>query len=495
MGKSYLGWLGATQGLRNATKSVADGMLKADEIKYQRELRRQQAQQFELSQTKEQMQIEMLGHQIRELEMKDFGGKIQRGLFNYFSFKGNPDALNQAMQTNPELSAKVFPNIVAFKDLNSFSPEEQEKLRANAGLTQEEFLHSFRGEYAVAIDPKGEMSLVNMFALSAGTNSLEALNQISDIRSKIGQRAAQWQEFNRLMDLGDFKGAAEVFNNTPQSAWTQAQQLQNNFRERFKNSYSIKDAESYINSLRTNDDKSNTALYEVSNNPNLPADTKDYLLNFADNSTLAKTIKGIMTDWDKDLGGMLKAFSKIAEQTDDDKLVPMNIISEFVTKTQNALPSFTPFTPKSLNDDETRVAYQHLFNTVLRITSGKQVTANELDRVKAELGSLETNEYYNLVAVRSLLGRIIANMDTARNKAPVYFDARYGHNYYQAKNLLSILDTNIDTLQTKKPKGKNDFTGVGDNIVNQVKKETKTPVLNETDLEALKKTATGEDTQ
>lgn len=423
---------GIAEGVTRGLQGYTEGLKQADNIQYQRQLRRQQAVQFETQQTQAEQQIEKNAFELAQLRKQAYGSDVKQAMINFYaSGKKNIVMLNSAINSNPDLKKTTFGDLTEFQPLSTYSDETLQTIGYDPSMGD-------KNSYIVALESNGNKTLINLdkMAMSMGVvgelqgKELEAKTtanaiQTQEIENKFNQAQSNiinhiqkmyegneidFNAYQKLMQNAKLGWGGNASNINTMMKQEQAEKLKQ-AQDRYVNgTFTVDDLDLIYSSLKTDAQRASNALSkltEIYNSNNLARLMKEnpsavsYLANYA-----LKTEEG-------------KAIAKSFEETSDFNGLFANLNTavgalkdgwnpNIVSKTVNSLLSYLPTSSKFIDENTIRdklgsQAFQGAYTAILKILSGATVTDGERASFESFLGGIGRDSLTMLTGIKAFL--------------------------------------------------------------------------------------------
>lgn len=430
---------GIAEGVTRGLQGVTEGLKQADTIQYQRELRRQQAVQFETQQTQAEQQIQQQALQIQALQKQMYGDSLKQALINFKTLGGQDfTGINSIFKSNPALTNQLFGDLTKLESTNDYSDDTLLSMGYDPSIMKD------KSRYAVALETNGNRTLIDLdkLALSMGVTGylqgkeLEASKQQIE-QKELSLRDKQVEVYNAYaQDLFDKEARGEIpaeevvkqlrALNAKYSATVQAQQFkqqQIEQKQRLRSDIVSKKIsltpENFEQAILgdTEGQKEDFALSSLNNNLDLFNTNKsfaDYLVNQARRTQIGQQFARAVSS-NAELQGLLTNMKESVTAIQDKGWNP-NIVSTAWESLRSYLPSsLANYSVEDLEKKAGSQNFQGAFVTLLKLISGTAVSASEAERFNSFLGSIKQNK-------ETILGGLEAFVNNQLGKVMHYYD-------------------------------------------------------------------------
>lgn len=452
---------GFGQGLEQANRQQTEQFGLAERIRANRERERQYNEYISLAQDKwdtakqqEELKTQALQMEIDGLKKQQAAKDAATSLF-WGLKSGNFNQFSNTMRTNNILRDLMTTQGIVNIEGSNLYDSNAIKSFASGNLQLADDVTKNRNKYLIATDEKGNKQIVSAEQMGAlmGIQNYVDEEEIKRLNTTQGL-------LNEQLQTQGLKAYSQQFSNNPQDITSKVT----------KEGYDIanptasplpKVEDTTIQQYFLDPNRNINGLIGVISNKNklkpeqleiATSDAARFLAQYGlKNYTEYQTLKaqGKLTDEQKQIGEFLYPFlvsNNSSAKKEIDKAVREDILSSEIAKTANlikdvnttAVAALTPLKdyfssffnlkldPESVEVRNAYAKFQNVFNTILKIRSGAQVTDNELKRLTKELGSRNTSSLAMITGLKNLLSNQIAVYQAARNTNPYLFDQLYG---------------------------------------------------------------------
>lgn len=452
---------GFGQGLEQANRNQTEQFGLVERIRANRERERQYNEYIALAQDEwnvakqqEELKTQALQMEIDNIKKQQAAKDAATSLF-WGRKSGNFNQFSNTMRTNNILrDLMTTQGYVNIEGSNLYDSNAIQSF-ASGNLQLADDVINNRNKYLIATDSKGNKQIVSadyMGALMGIQNYVDAeeikkLNTEQSLMNEqlqsLGLKSFTQEQSKTPADITS-RTTKEGFDIANPTSYTLAKMEDTTLQQYFS------DPNRNINGLigvLANKNKLKPEQVEIAT-----SDAARFLSQVGlQNLTTYQQLKaeGKLTDEQKQIGEYLYPFlvsNTSTAKKEIDKAVREDILSSEIAKTanlikdvnNNAVAALTPLKdyfqsffnlgldPESVEVRNAYAKFQNVFNTILKIRSGAQVTAAEMSNLTKELGSRNTSSLAMVTGLKNLLSNQISVYQAARNTNPYLFDQLYG---------------------------------------------------------------------